>query len=142
MSTDAEVFDALHSAYGVGKQEPGEPWFKFRARQIGMLRRIRVARKLEPDDLMKALEYARGNGRDLRHVMALVDLVPEARAWVRRQETAAQEAELDRQVGDAVTWELERDPDSEWAQHLIRSAGPARARLYAEWRATRWAEQG
>lgn len=133
-ATDAQVFDTLHKAFGVGSPKPDEPWFKFRAGQIAMMRRVRESRRVDADDLLLAVEYAKAKGKDIRHVVALLDLVADARAWRLQRERQAEDERLDRLLSGAAAKEAELDPDGEWFQRLIRASGFAREEVYREWR--------
>lgn len=136
IATDGRLFDELRAAFGVGDQKDGEPWFKFRARHVAMLKRIRESRKVPLEDLVVAFEYAKAEGKDIQHVSWLFQLVDEAKRWKRAKDADAQGADLEARIAEAVQIEAQ-DPDSQWMTRLVRAAGPARQAVYDEWLAQR-----
>lgn len=132
IATDGRLFDELHRVYGIGDPKPDEPWFKMRARNVAMLKRIREARSVPIEDLVTAFEYAEAEGKDIRHVSWLFGLVDEAKRWARKRDREERGADLEAKIAEAIAIEGE-NPDSQWLSRLVRAAGDARERVYREW---------
>lgn len=134
--TDAELWDYLQERFGIGEWDEATsdvPWWKFRANEIGKLKRMMRSRRAKPHQLVIAADYAITHAKPVTALWELFALIPEALADYRRQDALRRQArfveDIERAIGEAMD-----AGETQWAERLMR-AGPAEAQtVINEWR--------
>lgn len=132
---DGALFDVLHAWFGFGNFDPaGElPWWKFRAIEIGKVKRSRHARDKSIAELYIAAMYARAYGLDVRAVTWLYRYIPEAFAWYDAKAAVAVAEDFEQAYANAVRHEMAQE-DKTWLDVLVRAqGGEAREEVFAQW---------
>lgn len=132
--TDAELFDFIHSLFGIGDftEDDKKPWHRFRMTEIAKIKAIRKKRRISIDELAAVARYAGARGYVVTSTFDLLKHFPDAMRERRRNTKTP----LVLAVEAAI--ELEREyGDPEWVDRLDRSSGAGRIDLLQEWRSTR-----
>lgn len=132
-ASDAELFDMLHSLFGIGDFDDSKDilWFRFRMNEIGKLKALRRKRRISLADMALTARYCRRIGEPIDAGWRLCGFIADAKREARRIAVP----ELTRDVAEAVA--LERSlpvPDESWIQRLLLARGPHRADVLDEYR--------
>lgn len=130
---DAQLFDQLHTLFGIGdyNEDDGRPWFRFRMLEIGKLKAMRKKRGLTIADLMTAAEYCDRRDIKITAPWQLIGHLFEAKRERRQWEQKA----FDREIDDAVVCERSlADHDQTWVDRLLLARGPYRKEVLEQWR--------
>lgn len=135
--TDAEVFDMIHGAFGIGDYNPDDPtpWHRFRMVEISKIKAIRLKRRWSFADFATTARYCKRHRHRIEKTWDLLQHYGAAR--LESIDTAR--AQRDVRVEAAVNAEREaQQPDWEaWVARLELSAGSGRVALLEEWATTR-----
>ena len=134
--TDGELFDLLVRDFGVGDWDEAtspQPYWKWRAIEVGKIKRVRTARKVRLDDLALAAEYCKAHGYDVRDATWLYKHVLPALRWDRERRAVASTSSFEEQMATAVG-EAYAAGDMDWVGRLTRAQGATREQVLAEWR--------
>jgi len=138
--TDAELFDMLHSIFGMGNFDEmgGVAWFKYRMNEIGKLKAIRKRRQVTLTDLAEAARFCHRHREHVGEMWHLCSFVPAA----RREAAANRVPDLTLQVEAAIACEraLARPVSDAWLSRLLQARGPARKDVLQEWNQSKQGE--
>jgi hypothetical protein len=135
--TDAQLFDMLHSLFGIGNFDDSgvEQWWQFRIREIAKLKAIRKRRGISLADLAVTARYCHRHHEQVRESWQVCGFITDAKREARRLAVPA----LSQEVRDAL--ELERalpGPDSAaWVERLLMTRGPFRRDVVDLWKQSR-----
>jgi hypothetical protein len=135
--TDAELFDMLHSLFGIGNFDDSGavPWWQFRIREIAKLKAIRKRRSITLADFAMSARYCHRHREQVKESWQLCGFIADAQREARRIAVPA----LSREIHAAL--ETERTlpgPDSAaWVERLLLTRGPFRREVLAEWKQSR-----
>lgn len=132
-TSDAEVFDMLHSLFGLGdyNDDDDKPWHKYRMVEISKIKAIRLKRRWSFGDFAMVARYCH------RHRIPIAktwDLVPQfghakvelvADIRTRRDDRVTQAVAMERQ--------LHAEGYEQWVAWLELSSGRGREELLEEW---------
>ncbi len=139
-NTDGQLFDAMHEWYGVGDYNEdatgadADPWWKWRAAEIGKVKRSRLTREASLPDLYVALLYCKAHNLHVEGVTWLYRHIPRAWAWWDRKEATTLHDDQAEAFADAVRIEA-ANPDATWLGRLLRAAPAQREEVLAQWQA-------
>lgn len=125
ISSDAEAFDLMHRAFGLG----GEPFYQERMRNIAIIRAMRKKRNVSLAELEAAINFAKERRRWVVGVNDVFRMVTEAKAAERKKRAASS---IDDEIQAAIEHERAL-PESEWLEILVRSVGAERQEVYRRW---------
>lgn len=132
-TTDAEVFDLIHGAFGIGDYDPDDdrPWHKFRMVEISKIKAIRTKRRWTFDDFAMVARYCKSHRIRVLRAWDLLEHYSKARL----EQRALARARPDERVEMAVAAErIAALPDSqEWISRLQLSAGKGREAVLEAW---------
>jgi hypothetical protein len=135
--TDADLFDMLHSLFGIGDYDEAgtDPWFKFRIREIAKLKAIRRKRSISLADFAMTARYCHQHDVAVKESWQLCGFIADAKREARRIAVP----ELSQEIQAAL--DLERalpGPDSAtWIEHLLLTRGPFRREVLDRWKQAR-----
>jgi hypothetical protein len=134
-SNDIELFDMLHSLFGIGDWEEGTPWWRHRANEIAKLRGIRKRRSITLADFALTARYCYRHKEKVTESWQLCGFIADAKREARRIAVP----DLSRQVSEAIASERALPgPDSDtWIERLLLTRGPFRQEVLDQWRAER-----
>lgn len=135
--TDAQLFDMLHSLFGIGNfDESGAvPWFRFRITEIAKLGAIRKRRSITLADYAMTARYCHQHGEQVKESWQVCGFIADAKREARRIAVP----ELSQEIHAAL--EVERTlpgPDSAmWVERLLLTRGLFRRNVLDEWKQSR-----
>lgn len=139
-STDAELFDYLHSLFGWGTYDDlaarETPWWKARGVEIGKIKRSRFKRKVSIATLVLTADYCFRHHITVRNITSLYHHIYDAESEYRVFVRAAESLKLDDLIAEAVAYERSTGDDT-WLDRLLRAQGPARSEVLKEWKSER-----
>lgn len=130
-STHAELFDYLQANFGLGDWDDHDPdvaFWRWRLTGIAKLKAQLTSRQRSVADVVAAAEYAKAHRRGVPHLRALLDLVPEARRWLRQRARQAGADTVAQAAADALAL-----GEAGWHQRLIRARGAYRTQVLDAW---------
>ena len=132
---DAELFDMLHSLFGIGDWNEDMPWWRHRATEIAKIRAIRRRRQISIADFAMTARYCVRNREKITESWQLCGFIADAKREARKLAVP----ELSRQVSEAIASERALPgPDSAtWIERLLLTRGPYRQVVLDQWRETR-----
>jgi hypothetical protein len=138
--SDGELFDMLHSLFGIGNFDDSGavPWFRFRIAEIAKLKGIRKRRSITLADFAVTARYIQRHHEQVKESWQVCGFMADAKREARRIAVPALSLDI------SAALELERalpGPDSAtWIERLLLTRGPFRREVLAEWKQSR--EQG
>lgn len=134
--TDAELWDYLQERFGFGEWDEATsdvPWWKFRANEIGKLKRMMRSRSAKPHQLVIAADYATAHAKPVTALWELFALIPEALAEHRRQDAIKRQARWADVVETAIEEAMDAG-ETQWAERLMRASAAETQTVINEWR--------
>lgn len=132
--TPAALYDRLHEWFGIGSWDEAtskEPFYRARMNEIGKLKRMLTSRKVKPEAVLEAAEYARRHDVPISEFWQLFDLIAKAR---REARTGVHDV---RAQLNAAAAEAQVAGETTWAHRLYNSDVHAGAQVLAEWEGRR-----
>lgn len=134
---ESQLWDQLQELFGLGGYDDAfakEPYYKFRMRGIGQLKRLMKSRSLTITDVWMTAVYCAGDRRIL--VRTHSELLSHYReAYDAERSRVLQQKQEDANERLALALDVETDPA--WRSRLMRATPDSRERVLTEWKESR-----
>ena len=132
----AQLWDFLQERFGFGSWDEStadRPWWKFRANEIGKLKRMMARRRATVRDVVIAADYADTHDKPVTELWQLLDLINAGARWHRAITREGERAQRDVDLRTAIDEAVDAD-EHDWAGRLMR-ADPSEAQtVINQWR--------
>lgn len=130
-----DLFDHLQRTLGVPAfgEGNGEPFWKWRLRQVSLLRKKMAQNRLTTDDVLLCAEYCQAHKERALTFDGLFRHYYDAVRWRKQLESPEH---LEQEIAEAIAYEraLAGGEDTIWSVRLIRAHPSRRREVYEEWR--------
>ncbi len=136
--TDTQLFEFLRQRFGWGTfvDNGADSYLKYRMREVGMIKRMRAKRHITVEHVVMVADYCRAQRLSPGNLTSLMRHDKDARSWRDARLRAEVQAEVRREIDDAIAYELTLE-DSPWLDTLIRVGDMERLEVLAEWKRAR-----
>lgn len=136
-TSDAALFDMLHSLFGIGDfdESADVPWWKFRINEIAKIKAIRRKRNISLADMAMTARYCARHGELVGQSWRLCGFIAEAKREARRIAVPELSAEVTKAI--ATERALPGPGSVQWVERLLLARGPHRRDVLDEWKRSR-----
>ena len=133
-TTPGGLWDLIARELGVGSgPRPGEPEYRYRSRQVGILERQLARHHVTVAELVATVAWMKRRGKWATTLTQVFLFLPQAQ---RERDRSRIDTGFERAYEAAIA--IERtNPDSSFYPRLLRAHGAHRREVYAQWQAKR-----
>ena len=135
--TPTALYERLREMFGLGdfdEETSAVPYHQWRIREVAKLKAMLNKRRVPPERLLLAAEYAVAERKPITEAWQLFDLILPALVDLRRREREENRTSTGDDIRAAIGESIESEEDL-WTDRFLRlTPGPEADQVLAEWR--------